>query len=488
MRVLAGIAVFVLTGCPTALDDGPTVPTDTGVDPNPTDETGTPTDTDPGTTDSGTTDTEVPAKPPTLGVECLATANALRYLCTVTVDPPQPVQLTFARADGLSISRTVEGTESVGEHELGLFFMAQQQKYNVEVIATAWPDHGISTSFTTGTAPNLVKSSLDMTGTSTMNYIGTHSPCGNDAIGVVYDTNTGDLVWFQMFDQNGQFGSNDMLAFTDDHTVLGESEGSIIEIDLMGNDVVRLPDLSSDFGINNFGIFGNFHHDVWKQNGIYYAIYQENFGGFDVLDALVLFDGTGTELGRWHADEHLDLPNNWGGDFLHTNSVYVDDDGYIYLSFLGQAMLAKLDGDLSSPTFGDPIWLLDGSSGGDLTGTITTNFSAVTPKSFGDQHSFFVRTDGRLQILDNNNGRGLVISIDEKTSTATVDAGFDTLENVCSVQGTSRATQAGNPVVGCLGATVREYDIKTEAMVWQGTVDCNGATTSSSRFYPLDGW
>lgn len=477
--------VLVVAGCSTPEGDGsPTDPAPLDTDAPATDTDVTPpTDTDPPTTN--------PSLPLVLDVTCAATANALRYLCTVTVDPPQPVQLTFARADGLSVTRTVDGPDSLGSHELGLYFLAPEQDYDVNVIATAWPDDGVSISLTTAAAPMKVAASLDMTGTSTMGLIGTHNPCDSDAIGVIYDTNTGDLVWYHLVAPGGTFGANDMLSFTEDFTVLGESVGSVIEVDRMGEDVVRLPDLSDAFGVPAGGIFGNFHHDIMKQDDIYYVIVQEDFGGFDVLDAIILFDGLGTELARWHAQDHLDIPPNWSGDFLHVNAVYVDEVGDIYLSMLTQAMVAKLDGDLSSPTFGDPIWLLDGDApAGDLNGTIAIDFSAVgAPDEFEDQHSVIVRPDGRLQLLDNNNGRGLVITVDEANSTATVDAEFATLENTCSVQGTSRSTAAGNPVVGCIGDTVREYDIATGMLLWQAEVDCaSGPGPGSSRFYPLDGW
>jgi hypothetical protein len=173
------------------------------------------------------------------------------------------------------------------------------------------------------------------------------------------------------------------------------------------------------------------------------------------------------------------------------NSVYVDEAGDIYLSMLSQAMVGKFDGDLASPTFGEPIWLLDGDApAGELDGTLARDFSAVgAPDEFEDQHSAFSRSDGRLQLLDNNNGRALVITIDEVNGLATVDGEFATLENSCSVQGTSRATMAGNPVVGCLGDTVREFDIATGLVLWQGTVNCSGGGgPGSTRFYPLDGW
>lgn len=484
MRLIFGL---VVAGCSTPEGDDdaspPPPPDDTDLPPVDTDtDTTPPTDTDPPTTD--------PTDPPALAVTCAVTGNALRYLCTVTVDPPQAVQLTFARTDGLSVTRTVDGLDAIGTHELPLYFMAPEQDYDVDVIATAWPDDGVSTSVTTGSPPNAVASSLDMTGTSTMGLIGTHNPCDNGGIGVIYDTNTGDLVWYHLLEPGGSFGTNDMLMFTEDMTILGESVGSISEVDLMGEDVVRLPDLADALNVPVGGLFGNFHHDIMKRNGIYYVIIQEDFGGFDVLDALILFDEYGTELTRWHAQDHLQIPPNWGGDFLHVNSVYVDEAGDIYLSMLSQNMVAKLDGDLASATFGDPIWLLDGDSpAGELDGTLMVDFDPIGPPSeFQGQHSFFSRADGRVQLLDNDNGRSLVITVDEVNGTATVDGEYDTFENSCSVQGTARATTGGNPVVGCYGDVVREYDIHTGMLLWQAEVDCNGGGVGSSRFYPLDGW
>jgi hypothetical protein len=479
MRLLASV---LLLGCSDSDDGGPNDDVDhSGGD---TDGTDGPTgDTDTDTSGGHTT-------PEPLEVSCAPTANALRFLCTVTVVPAQPVELTFVRADGLSATRTVEGTEVAAEHVLPLYFLAPEQTYDVTVAATASPTDVVTTTLTTTPAPAIVDSRLDITGTSTMGLIGTNLPCDNDAIGVVYDTNTGDLVWFQQFVPGGSFGPDDMISFTSDFTVLGESGGSIVEVDLSGADVVRLPNLSDDFGIPDAALFGNFHHDVMKRNETYYAIYQEDFGGNDVLDALVLFDGAGTELRRWHAMDHLDIPPNWSGDLLHTNAIYVDEAGDIYLSMLGQDMVAKLDGDLASPTFGDPVWLLDGRVGGELTGTLTTDFSAVSaPGYFSGEHSVILRADGRVQLLDNDNGRGLVITVDETANTATVDAEFATQENSCSVQGTSRSTMAGNPVVGCYGTTVREYDIATELLLWEATVECAGGPgPGAARFYPLDGW
>jgi hypothetical protein len=324
-----------------------------------------------------------------------------------------------------------------------------------------------------------------------MGMIGTHFPCTSDAAAVVYDTGTGDLLWYQELDPGGQFGAVDMLVFTEDHTVLGESVGDVIEVDLMGNDLVRLNDLDRRFGVTARGLFGNFHHDIAKHDGVYYVTYQEQVGAGrgDVLDNLVIFDATGAELARWFAIDHLALPADWSGDFLHTNTITVDPDGDILLSWLGQDAIAKIDGDWTSPTFGDPLWLLEGGNG-QLGSTITTDWTGVGGEDgFDGQHSLFLRADGRLMVLDNAHGRGLVIDLDEAAGTAAVTGAYETREDRCGPQGTARSTVAGNPVVGCTGDWVREYDLATGAPLWEAEVQCASAFhAGSARWYPLDGW
>jgi hypothetical protein len=99
-----------------------------------------------------------------------------------------------------------------------------------------------------------------------------------------------------------------------------------------------------------------------------------------------------------------------------------------------------------------------------------------------------------LQVLDNGHGRGLVIDLDEATSTAAVIGEYETRENSCGPQGTSRSTLAGNPIVGCAGDWVREYDFATGGQLWEAEVQCVGGgggfggPPGSSRWYALDGW
>lgn len=444
----------------------------------------------------GTTVDPNDAPPTQLDVACVVTSNALRYTCTVNVEPAQPVTLSFVRNDGLSASRTVVGDASVATHDLPLYFMSPEVAYDVSVIATAWPGYPATTTIDVGPALEAVASSLEVTGTSTMGMIGTHFPCDSVAIAVVYDTGTGDLLWYQLLEAGGQLGSNDMVQFTEDFTVLGESQGDVIEVDLLGNDVIRLENQDTALGIDADGLFGNFHHDIMKRNGVYYAFYQESYGGGgfneDILDTVVIFDGTGAELARWYPIDHIELPVDWNGDFLHTNTIFVDEAGDIHLSWLSQATILKIVGDWNAPDFGTPVWLIDGDDDAGM-GTVAVDWSAVGGSNeFADQHSLIVRPDGRLQLLHNDDGRGLVISVDEVGLTATVDAEYPAHENSCGPQGTSRSTLGGNAVVGCAGEWVREFDGVTGDMLWEAEVICgdggNPFGEGATRWYPLDGW
>lgn len=161
----------------------------------------------------------------------------------------------------------------------------------------------------------------------------------------------------------------------------------------------------------------------------------------------------------------------------------------MYLSWLTHNTVAKVDGDVAGGTFGEQIWYLDGQ-GGTLGGVdlISTDWSQVGGNDgFTDQHSVLLRHDGKLQLLDNGSGRGLVIAMDQAARTATVEATHATGSGVCGPQGTARSTAAGHAVVACTGGPIREYDA-AGTMVWQATAECvgGGFVPGSGRWYPLD--
>jgi hypothetical protein len=466
-----------------AADDGGTGPTD-----------GT-HETDDGTHDTDVTgDTDEPTnalygEPTVLDTVCVP-ENALAFTCTVTVDPPQPVQITFVRTDGVGVTRTFSSDLVAGAHTIPLYYMGPDHDYTLDTTAIEWPDHVTTTTVTTGQPPFDVGSWLVMTGTSTMGLIGTESACDGSAVATIYDTETGELVWYRNLDPTGGLGILDMVRFTDDHTIVGETNGRVVEIDLLGNDLARF-----DVG---YGGFLGLHHDIYKWNDQFYVMFQDEGAPGLTLDTVVILDMQGTELAAWEPIDHLAIdPAINSNDYLHTNSIYVDAAGDLYLNFLNQASVSKMNGDHTSPDFGQVQWTLTGDAGAnDIGFDIDVDWDGIGgPDGFGFEHNMHLRNDGRLMLLDNDNGRGLVFTVDEVAKTAVVDASYDTYENSCGPQGTAMDTKAGNAVVACDTEWVREYDLATAAMIWEGELSCRnggqggfGGGVSATRWYPLDSW
>lgn len=478
-------------GCP-ADPDGDAGPTDDASDltgsTDPTDASDGVTDTDTDTTppETGETgDTGAVYVPPTLGAACSPTANPLRFTCHVTVDPPQPVQVRFAKSDGSGLARTHTSDAAVAEHDVPLYLMAGDTDYDwtAELLGRDPSDTAavqVAGTLTTGVPEVDAMTWIDVEGVSSVPYVGTHQPCNDEAIAVIYDTVTGELLWYHELDPNGTLGFFDMIRFTEDHTVLGETGPSIAEVDLAGNDVVRF--------VRDVDYSGFLHHDVTKHDGYIYALFQDT--GTPTLDGFDVFDGAGL-VASWYARDTLYIPGNAFGDWMHTNTIFVDDNGDVVLSSWGQDTVLKIAGDWNQPDFGQQIWAMDGDGGGGFGDDYDIDWSGVDGSdAFRDQHDVHFMSDGRLLMLDNGHGRGLVLTVDQVGLTATADATYPTVQSACGPQGTAAEAAGGNVMVGCSGNDLLEYTPGNPEPVWSAETQCLGGSGGASvvRWYALDGW
>ena len=437
--------------------------------------------------DCGTSNAEVInfAEPTSIDVSCDATQNPLRFSCTVTVDPPQPVDVRYSRTDGLGVERANRGDEVVASQQVPVLFLAPEKAYAIEAVAAGHPQGPMATdTLMTGAPPFDVDSWLTFVGESTMGLVGAENPCDGDATAVVYDTTTGDLVWYHDIDPNGSLGVLNMVSFTAEQTVVGETGNGVVEVDLLGG-------VLTDFNVDYPGCC-NLHHDIYKANGNYYGFYQDTRAGL-TLDPVVVLDAQGNELFEWNPHDVLPVPPGSFGDWLHTNSVWVDEDGTAVLSWLTRDSVAKVDLNPQSPTFGEVLWIMDGNPPDALPPDITIDWSNVGGANFfSQQHNFHRRHDGRYMLLDNDHGRGIVFTIDEVNRTATADAVYPTAEFFCGAQGTADDTEDGNALVACGNDALREYDGVTDALIWDAEVDCaNGGGFGGpgvARWNVLDGW
>ncbi|MEQ1566078.1 MAG: aryl-sulfate sulfotransferase [Myxococcota bacterium] len=435
------------------------------------------------TGDTGTTGSTTDTGPAAISVSCDPTDNALRFTCHVTVDPPQGVQIAFRKADGTGPERVHQSLDPATDHDVPLYFLAPATEY---VFDASGLDGGpVATGSVTSGVPVFdLASSMVVEGTSSTPLLGTNIPCGTGATYGIYDSVTGELVWYQVADPYGHFGGYEMMQFTEDHTMLGQSGAMVTEFALDGTELLRK--------VQGLDYFDDLHHDLFKRDGQIWLLYRQ-FGPV-ILDGFVVWDAAGTEVARWFMADHLDIPLDAEDDWSHTNTIWVED-GFVYLSSYTQHTVMKIDGDLAAPTFGDPAWFLAGSDGLGFGQDFAVDWSAVDgDDGFVHQHALRLTADGRLMFLDNANGRALVLSVDESTHTATVDEAYAANQPSCSAQGTASQTGAGNYLVNCASMEIREYEPGADTPVFTGTLVCeNGggggsATSSAARWYALDGW
>jgi hypothetical protein len=464
-----------------ACDDptGPTVPSDAVLSPH----SGSTRVLDSGA-HTGTPGTAPPEPPSQLTATCAATDNALRFRCAVEVEPPQAVQVTFQRADAAGAMRLATSPGPEGTHDVGLYFLAPETRYTYTATATAWPDTLPATGeLTTGAVPAAWAASLTVTGTSSTPYVGGDLPCGTGATAAVFDTSTGELVWYEVAAPEGNFGGMEMVRFTAEHTVLGMTQTQVMELDLMGADLRRWSE--------GFEYREDLHHDLFRWDDKYYLLFRR---GNPQLDGFLVLDAGGNLLAEWYAGDYLDLPPTASGDYMHTNTITVDA-GVVTLSSFQQSTVFQVDGDPSSATFGAPGWFLAGSSRGSLGNDFALDWSLVGgPNLFRHQHDTEILADGRLLMLDNDAGRALIVRLDTGAGTATVEEAYPASRPFCGPQGTAGRTSTGNILVDCSGFSLLEYEPNTSVPVWRASLACSqaqaptGGVPGTSRWYPLDDW
>jgi hypothetical protein len=414
--------------------------------------------------------------PSSLQASCEPTSHPLQFACRVNVDPPQPVQIRFGKSDGTGQERTQTSDAALSEHDIVLYFMSGDTDYHWTAETLQAGDTQVTGAFHSGQHPEMPK--LVVSGQSSAPYVGSHDPCSNPSTQAqVFDTVTGELVWYQEVDPGALMGLRHMIRFTEDHTVLADIGIGLVEMDLLGNELVRL-ELGTDFEYM-------LHHDVNKSNGYIYALFE--VPGSPALDGVYIFDPTGVMVGEWHASSVFEPPLSGGGSWLHTNTVWVDEAGDILLSSWAMSSVIKIEGDWTSPEFGQHIWTLSGEGFDDVGDDFVIDWSAVDDADrFQRQHDLKLLPDGRMLMLDNHVGRGLILSLDEATMTATAESAYST-GYICGPQGTAAAT-TGHVFVGCSGPDILEYDLEGE-LLWQATAVCpSGDEAISARWYPLEGW
>jgi Arylsulfotransferase (ASST) len=426
-----------------------------------------------GTTSSGTLD-----------LACVETPNLLRFECLVTVDPPQGVTLVAERITGGGLVPTFTSSAAATEHLVDVTLLAPESRYDLTAAGLGDGNLVAATVLETKALPVGLQSSLTIEGEATVPLIGTDNPCLRDDVAVVYDTRTGEVVWYRPMDADGSLSLENMVRFGADERIVGETGGKLVEVDRTGEEIGAL--------VEGIDYQGYLHHDHYEWGDRIYALSKDvDRPGTDLqLDSVLVLDRrTGGELARWNSWETWEVPAGATGNYFHANSIVVDGAGDVYLSLRDPGAIVKLDGDVSSASFGEPLWILNGQPNSPLTGTVALDWADLpAPAGFALQHNASLRADGRLQVLDNEHGRVLILALDEAASVATAEGAYSTGRPTCvEGQGTAQEGPLGTVFAACSTGPVLEYELDAADPRWVGTPSCvNGLSPVAARFYPLD--
>jgi len=439
--------------------------------------TTTAADTGPPLTETSATSADTGVQP-TLHADCqLDDDNGLRAWCDITVDPPQPVEVTFASVDG-GPSRVHTSEASVGEHRVGLFIMRPETDYAWSA-RTMGSEASSTGTFTTGELPveaQLIQSSQ---GLATHQRFLHASPCQDRGMVVVTDVDDG-VVWYHAFPPDKVVA----LQHTRDDTIITLVGSDILEIDWMGQPVRTMSTQRL------------LHHDVYRADGgLTYALFKETQKGVPpfIVDGFVVLDSGGAELGVWRLADHYPPQARHpvhGLDVHHANSIHVEN-GVALVSVRHTSMIVAVAADPALPDFGTVLWSLHGKPNATRAPTeYALTASAGGSATFKEQHHAVMQPDGRLTLFDNRvaadqNSRGLVIRLD--AGVADIEEVYE-LTRHCNYQGGMALGAAGNPVLNCADRGLAyEFDTKTAEITWQQDTACaTGTSGMIPRFVPVD--
>lgn len=467
---LVRAAPLLLIGCggghgsgevATAPADAPSAATDSGGAPEPT---------------SGTT----------LSVACTPTSNALRYSCTANVDPPQQVSFSWGadRADGGGIAAT---------HTVAVRFVRPQTE--VTVVATAGGTEARAT-FRTGEVPAGARIAYSLEGTPTMGRLLHGTPCKDEAVVVVSETD-GAVVWYE---ELGMGAGAEVLgvSITEDDTVLAAvgflepPYDAVIEVDWDGNVLFY-----AEYGVH---YANHVHHDAFKRNGHIFALFRDPrlIGATEYKgDGFYVFDETAQVVAEWKLLDHFTPPALPPGpaplslDYSHTNAITVSEDLEVTLSMRHLSAVAGVAGDWTQPDFGTIRWRISGDPANPDFGSdyALTSSIGVSP-TFKEQHHA-QRVGDRLLMLDNRlteESRVIGVALDDASGIADVDEAYAFAVH-CHYQGGAYATAAGNRTGTCAPhGRMLEWTPGAPEARFSLTADCvGGPDTDVPRFVPMGG-
>lgn len=425
--------------------------------------------------------------------------NALRVRCELTLSRPSALVFTYEPVDGSLPPRSVASSEDNSVVAADFVLMAPDTIYTwtATLPGVELPALAMGT-VRTGLPPFELLGAVTMTGTSSASMVGFGSPCLAGAYAQIYATD-GRILWYQSLGGVAAFA--EAISFTEDQTVLAIVGSKIREFSLLGEVL---------FEVGASDLSGRFHHDVFRKDGLTWAITNDTVeveGEELLLDAFVVFDRDGDPIADWRlADHHEPLVfDETSRDYSHMNSIWVDDNDGVLLSMRHLSSIIRVHADIDSPRFGEIDWWMVGDGATDFGMAFGSDFEIVSDvagiASFQQQHNVHLLPDGRMALFDNGvqrDARLAVLRFDVQRGTVAIDESYD-LFQTCPFQGGAWHTAAGHPMATCAPSQFRravEWNPEApEEPVWEAIANCVGEIGAEEesagnvyipRFVPLE--
>lgn len=355
--------------------------------------------------------------------------------------------------------------------------LAPSTDYQVYIEARAGADSGVSQSqsFTTQELPDALKNiSFDMaTGTFSSGYILTEVAGSDSTLYAVAFDSAGTLVWYRHFadyaligdlqrQPNGHFtiylgnstGWQPVPGEYDEFTAAGDITHTWVLPSPTYTDNHEIRFVMQDTTVTAAYLFGYVQHpfDMTAHGGgandqvAVHQIYRLSPGG----DAEMLFDA----FDRWTPDDWVSPPLTDAGDMDHPNSLDIDADGNLIVSWRSLGAITKHDG-----TTGELIWQLGGTKS-----DITLENDPLN--GFGGQHFARALPDGHILLYDNGTNhapgesRPVEYAIDATSKKATFVWDFEHPTTIFTTfMGSAQRLPNGNTLVGySTSAVLTEVD------------------------------
>ncbi len=454
--------------------------------------TGTATGTGTGTGTGGTDPTTTPTfstPGDVVAASCALQAdNALRAECTITRDGEGPVALQL-NGPGFRATRLLESTSDATEHAIDLWGMLPNTTYSWVATAGGLTVEG---ELRTGSPPiSLSGSTGGDAATATIDGMLVRSCSDTDYL-VVYSPRGDDIVWYEDLSTH----ASDRAAVygyhwaEDDTVVVATTRDEVIVLGADGSLQLRA-------SLSALGVEGLLHHDIYKANGYVYALFAYEVDDC-ILDGVAVIDGDGSlagvvDLGTTFEPPRCSAGGGGGGpgpgggywgrdldgeDVSHANSVYVDPTGELVVSFRFFDTVIGLDGDPTSPTFGELRWALEGEDGAEYESSFSLESDVTPDASFQANHCAQFAPTGELTVFDNGNSglsRALVIDLDLGAGVADITEVYEP-GLTCGVQSAIyKHAEDGSVLLTCATEPwFAEFDEGSAAPRWTYAPSCSG--------------